>query len=444
MKLRRRSLLVGAIVGAAALALSACGGSGGSGGSGGGDAAQPKISIAKAADLSTCDPSNTTLKITYGPQGTPGVQYGMQQMQAKYPGIKFDATPSQSSSYNDLTNQVVADAAVGKQADLIMSGLGQLRFWVDSYHPAPISEDALPDGYQKQFLSAGTVNGQVYLAPFQISAPVLLVNQDLLKANGIDPTKPIASYADLEADAKAITAKTGKPSVNLSTDALPDWFAQGLVQSAGGSFVAANGQAGFGDDTGIKALGLWTDLAKDNVLLNIGLTDATAQFTAGNLPFMFATTSLVASAQKTIASKFNWMPVDMPTLDGTVKGDQPAGGNGWVVLSQDACKAAYANAMIGYMLSADGSLAASGTGFSYIPVNSGAATQLLSGSTATPQLKYAWSYSKPLSVWGGFKGSATAQIFSQLTTMTQQLSTGADTKSTVTAAVKSIDGILGS
>ncbi|MCK9921565.1 extracellular solute-binding protein [Frankia sp. AgPm24] len=441
MSTRRPLLGTVAVAAVTALTLAACGSGSGSSASGTGPA--PTGSVAQAADLSTCKPDGVTLKLNFGPQGAPAVKLAVAAMQQKYPGLKFDATASATASYNDLTKQVVSDAAVGKPDDLISTGLSQLTFWVDSYHPAEIDQSKLPAGYQKQFLAAGTDHGKVYIAPFQVSAPVLLVNQTALKNAGIDPSVPITSYADLVKDAQTLTARTGKPSISISTDGLPDWFGQGFVQSAGGTFVNADGSAGFGDATGVKALSIWSTLAKNKTLLNVGGTDAMAQFQAGNLPFMVYTTSIVATIQKGVGSKFQWMPVDLPTLGGTDAGPLPAGGNGWLVLSQDPCKAAYANAMISIMLSKEISLAASGTGFSYIPVNKDAATELLAGSTATPQLKYAWSYNKPLSAWGGFKGSVTKQIFDALTTTTQQLSTGADPQATVASAVRQVNELVG-
>jgi multiple sugar transport system substrate-binding protein len=433
----RRLIGVG-VVAAALLSTAACGGVASSSSHSG-----PTGTVAKASGLSNCVPSKYTLKLNFGPQAAQAVKLATTEMQQKYPGLKFDASPSSSTNYSDLTKQVTSDAAVGKPDDLIDTGLSQLRFWVDSYHPAALDQSKLPAGYQKQFLAAGMVDGKAYAAPFQVSAPVILVNQTLLKKAGINPNTRITSYAQFVKDAQTLTAKTGKPSVNLSTDSLPDWFAQGLVQSAGGTFVDPDGTAGFGSPTGLSALGLWTSLAKGKNLLNIGLLDAAAQFAAGNLPFYFATTAQVAAAQKEVGNKFAWMPVDPPTPNGKVAGPLPAGGNGWLVLSQDSCKAAYAKQMIDLMLSKNISLQASGTSFSYVPVNSDAAAQLLRSSSATPQLKYAWSYTKPLTVWGGFKGSATAQILDVLATMTQQLATGQDTKSTVDTAVTKINGLVG-
>ena len=175
-------------------------------------------------------PSKTTIKIAYGSQGAPAVQLAIKEMKQAYPGLTFNAPTPSTTSYADITKQVVADAAVGEPDDLIMAGLGQVNFWVQTYHPAPLNASALPTGYRTQFLPAGTVNGKVYLAPFQISAPTLLVNQTLLRRAGINPATPITSYAALQTDALAATKKTGQPSVVISTDLLPDWFSQAFVQ----------------------------------------------------------------------------------------------------------------------------------------------------------------------------------------------------------------------
>lgn len=206
---------------------------------------------------------------------------------------------------------MISDTAVGKPDDLINTGLSQVKFWVDGYQPAELDPAKLPDGYNEKLLGAGTVDGKTYVAPFQISAPVLFVNNDLLRSAGLDPKTPIASYDDLVAAAKQISVKTGKPSISISTDGLPDWFAQGFVQSAGGNYVNQDGTAGFGDETGVAALGIWERLAKDKTLLNVGGTDAMAEFTAGSLPFFVYTTSTTSMISEGINGKFDWMPVDL-------------------------------------------------------------------------------------------------------------------------------------
>lgn len=430
MSRTRHPLTAGVVVAGAALLLSGCAGT----------PAEPAAAIAKAADITTCDPAESTIDAIFGQQATDAMAVAAAALKKEYPGITINAEPQATTSYDDLTKQVVADIAVGKRPDLTMSGIGQLRFWVDTYGSFPIDPELLSPTYQKQFLAAGTVDGTVYLAPAQISAPVLLVNEDLLSEAGV--RGDIETFDDLVAAADKVSAMTGGPSVTIPTDTLADWFSQAFVQGSGETFVNEDGTAGFGTDKGIEALSIWSTLANDKLEMGIGFQDAIAQFIGGKAAFMVSTTSLIASLEKGIAGAFEWMPVDLPSVDGE-GGALPAGGNGWVVLSEDPCDAAFSTALVSELLSTEAVLKASGTAFSYIPVDSAAAEELLDSDAATPQLTYAWSYDKPLTPWGGFPGAVTVQVNDLLRATGQKLATGADPKTTVTQTVSAIDAIAG-
>lgn len=431
--MRTKVIATASVLTAVALGLSACGSPT--------DSASGNQAAAAAA-IDKCIPAESSIKLAFAPQGTPAVEHAKTVMEQKFPGLKIDAVASQSSNYSDLTKQIVADTAVGKRPDLIMTGLGQLRFWTDSYHPATIDPATLPDGYQKQFLTAGQVDGKNYLAPFQISTPVMLVNKKLLAEAGISDPSTIKTFAALEAAARKVTDNTGKPSVNIASNDLPDWFSQALVQSSGEKFVADDGTFGFDTSKGREAMGLISTLAKEKLALNVKMDDGQAQFVAGNLAFHMATTSRIASVVKSAPSDLDWMPIDLPGLNGP-EGALPAGGNGWVVISEDSCKAAFSQAMITEMLTKDASLLSSGKDYSYIPVNKLATDELLKADNIAPQMRYAWTYDKPLTVWGGFAGAQTAPIIDTLRTMLQQMATGKSADDAVPAAAKTINAMLG-
>ena len=420
---------------AGALALTGCAGSGGTPG--------PAQSVASAAtDLTKCTPSENTINVTFGQQAADAMKVAVSKVQSDYPGLTINATPQATVKYDDLTKTIVGDIAVGKRPDLIMSGLGQLRFWVDEYKPATIETSKLPSTYQKQFLTAGTVDGKTYLAPAQISAPVLLVNRKLLDEAGAGTASGIKTYADLVAAAKKVTEKTGQPSVTVPTQAIADWLSQAFVQGAGGTYVNKDGAAGFGDSTGVEALSIWSALAKDKLEAGIGDQDAVTAFASGKTAFSVTSSAIIATMKKTIGDKFDWDAVDLPSANGR-GGALPAGGNGWVVLSDNACRAGYANALVSALLSKDAVLAASGAAYSYIPVDSAAAQELLSGTGVSKQQKYAWSYDKTLTEWGGFNGKTLSQVNDTLKQTAQALQSGADAKTTVQQAVTAVNSILG-
>lgn len=428
--MRKNHVLAVSALSIAALALTACGGSSSTGGQ-----------AATASAVEDCKPAETTVTVAASKLGVEAVQHAQKALEEKYPGLTIEATPSEAKSYDDLTKQIVADAAVGKRPDLIMSGLGQLGFWVDSYNPTPIDPATLPEGYQKQFLGAGEVDGKTYLAPFQISAPVMLVNKKLLADAGVTDPASIKDYDAMLEAARKVTGNSGKPSVNIASDALPDWFIQALVQGAGEKFVAEDGSVGFDTPKGHEAVGILSELKKENLLLPVSMEDGEAQFSAGNLAFHMTTTSRMASIVEKTPKTTDWMPIDVPTLDGAA-GEMPAGGNGWVVISEDACAAAYSAEMVNEMLTKEASLLSSGKERSYIPVNKLAADELLAGADVAPQTEYAWTYSKPMTVWGGFDGTRTAQVNDTIQAMMEKLSSGASADEVVPAAAKTINGMV--
>ncbi|MEE2060662.1 ABC transporter substrate-binding protein [Rhodococcus artemisiae] len=318
-------VLVGTTTTVLTFGLAACGGAGTT-------TNQPAdgASVAAAVDVAQCATEGTVIDVAFNAVATESMAAAVKAMEAKYPGLTFDAEPAASTSYDDLTQQIVADIAVGNRPDVIMTGLGQMQFWVDTYNPVPFDSSVLADTYQKQFLGAGTArDGVTYVAPAQISAPVMVVNLDLLDESDAGTAEDIKTYDDLLRVAEKVTAHTGSPSVSIAPTGLPEWFAQGLIQASGGTFVDSDGAAAFGDATGIDALRISSDLGSNG--WEAGIPDATQAmdiFTSGTLPISMVTTSNIAAISQGIGDKFDWMPIKLPTVEGDQSRALPAGGNG--------------------------------------------------------------------------------------------------------------------
>ncbi|MGX6511646.1 ABC transporter substrate-binding protein [Rhodococcus sp. SJ-2] len=437
----RTRVLVGTTATALTFGLAACGGAGTT------TTDQPAdgASVAAAVDVDQCTAEGTVIDVAFNSVATESMAAAVEAMEKRYPGLKFDAQAAPSTSYDDLTQQIVADIAVGNRPDLIMTGLGQMQFWVDAYDPVPFDSSVLADTYQKQFFGAGTArDGVTYVAPAQISAPVMVVNQDLLNEADAGTAEDIKTYDDLLRVAEKVTAHTGTPSVSIAPTGLPEWFAQGLIQASGGTLVDSDGAAAFGDVAGVDALRISSDLGSNGWEADIpDATQAMDIFTSGTLPISMVTTSNIAAISQGVGDKFDWMPIKLPTVDGNQDRALPAGGNGYMVLSEDPCRAAFANELIGQILTPESVLQASGTQRSYIPVDTTARDELLASDQATPQMTFAWTFDNELTQWGGFPGAHTAEIYDIIEVMNQQLQTGADAESTVQSAVESINAIVG-
>ena len=439
MKNSRPTLISGSAA-ALALILTACGGSGAST-----DQPADGAQVAEAIDAAQCDAASTTIDVAFNDFAAESVPVATDAMTERHPGLTINATPTPSTVYEELTQQIVADIAVGNRPDVIMAGLGQMQFWVDTYDPVEFDTSILPESYQTQFLGAGTTkDGTTYVAPSQISAPVLAVNQTLLDEAGAGRAEDITTHADLLEVAQLLTDHTGQPSVSFPPSGLGAWFSQGMLQASGATLANDDGTAAFGDAAGIAALDVWSQLGQRG--LEAGLADfnqAVDQFSTGTLPFAMISTSNIATIEQSGSDDFEWIPIKLPSVDGEINRTMPAGGNGFMVLSDDECRAAFATEFIGELFTTEAVLAASGTDLSYVPVETEARDELLASDAATPPMEFAWTFDSELNQWGeGVPGGPANEIYDSLEVMGQRLQTGEDTETVVTDIVSRINTIV--
>lgn len=406
MPVPRRALAFGAGLIASTLALTGC------------SAAQETAPSAQV-DVSSCDPSGVTISAQYASQGQAAAELGKETLEKKYSGltVNLKAAP-EGTSYDELTQQVVADIAAGSRPDVIMLGLDQLKFWVEKYSPQAIDTDSLRDSYDRDYLSVGTVDGTTYVAPFQISVPVLYTNTTLAESAGIDalPT----THSEVLEDARAIQEKTDVSTpIQIPRDNIAWWFVQAFVGSGGGTFVNKDGTAGFDSEEGRAALKIYQTIGDEKLEDQVSWQDSIAQFTQGNVAYFFATPAVGASVAANIGDSFDWTISDMPIPDGgTAK--LPAGGNGWMVLSDDACRAAFSNELIGAMLDPEVILTSS-LANSYIPVDTEAKAELLQRPEADGPLGYAWRYEGTPVAGSGWAGENLGRTNQYLQDMVQSM-----------------------
>ena len=434
-----RPAIIGGSTATLALLLSACGSSPVD------DQPVDGKAVAAAADIASCDPDGMTISVAYNELAVDSMPMAIEALESRYPGLSVEGTPAASTAYEELTQQIVADIAVGNRPDVIMTGLGQMQFWVDTYNPVPFDTSALPETYQTQFLGAGTVkDGTTYVAPAQISAPVMAVNQTLLDEAAAGQAEDITTYEDLLEVAQKVTDHTGEPAVSIAPSGLPEWFTQALLQASDASIANEDGTAAFGDEAGIAALDIWSQLGQRG--LEAGVADsgqAVDQFNTGTLPIAMITTSTIVAIEQGLGDEFEWMPIKLPSVDGNTDRALPAGGNGYMVLSDDECRAAYSQELIGELFQPEVVIKASGTTRSYIPVDTEARDELLASDAATPPMEFAWTFDNELSQWGGgFPGGPANQIYDTIEVMGQRLQAGEPTEDVVPETVEQIDRIV--
>lgn len=438
----RRHAWVAAPLGVLALVATACGGdsdtteepadsAGGREDSGG--------SPATPGPAEECDPDGMTIRATFVEQGQVAAELAKETLESEYPGLTVELELSSAAGYDELTQQIVTDLAAGRQHDVIMVGLGQIRFWVDQYEPAPIDPDSLEPSYDRSFLSIGEVGGTPYVAPFQVSMPVLFTNTTLAEQAGVD--EPPATTSELVEAARAVTETTEAAGAYLPQDRVADWPAQAYIQSAGATFVDEDGMPAFDTEQGAEGLSVYERLAADGLLEPVPVADAQSMFLTGQLAYMVYSPAAAAVFSDQIGDSFEWTVSDLPLPDG---GSPvfPAGGNGWMVLSSDECRAAYASELIGAMLDPQ-VVADSARSYSYIPVDDAAAEELQSDPLADTPIGHAWDFDGDLTAWGGWHGDVTPQVNQILQEMVQRLSRGEAVDDVLPETVEQIEAVVG-
>lgn len=392
------------------------------------------VSAVQAADIESCDPTETTLEIFYPPQGSPAVDAAKTAMQERYPDLKIEGSPAPTSSYDELTQQVVADIAGGRDIDIVNAGNSQLRFYVDTYQPIPIDPTRLRDTYKTQYLNVGTVDEDLYMVPFQVSVPSLYYNKTLMAEAGLDPDDPPQTYTELIEASRALAEVTEADPVYVSPY---DWIAQAAIQSAGGQYVAEDGTAGFDTEEGRQGLSVWSQLESEGLTRAVSSADEISSFATGKTALYVQSSALTAQLSEQVGDAFDWAIVPMPIADGGTA-SFPAGGNGWLSLADDPCEAAFANDFIAELLAPE-ALAESLRGFSYVPVDTEAQQLLLDDPTTSEQMAMSYEYDIPVTQWGGWPGQMTVEANTRVTQMAVSLAQGNPLEKAVSGTVADID-----
>ncbi len=234
-----------------------------------------------------------------------------------------------------------------------------------------------------------TIGGTMRSVPFQTSQPALFMNPDLVKAAGLDATKPPTTFAQTFEWATKINAATGKGGFVFHIN---PWWVEQMTASAGIVYCTPDNGVGSSPATKVvltdpKQVAQWTAvqaLYKSKGAVNVGGDGNAAQtsFSNGDAGILLASSSVLGNVTK--AAKFTPVLAPMP-LDDAQGGAVPGGNSVWV-LGKDAkgAKEQAAWAFAAYLAS-DEVQSNSFTTSGYLPNSKSAATSL--ASNANPAQK---------------------------------------------------------
>lgn len=389
-----------------------------------------------------CSTEGVDLRIVYPGRLGPSVPVAVEATQAKYPGLNFTLSDT-SSTYTDALQQVVADTAGGLKPDVVMASLAQVSFYVDNFAARPIDDSILSDTYTDRYLVAGTVDGELYAVPLQISIPLIIWNKAIFEQAGLDPESPPTTMTEMESYARQIHENV--PDVTptfLPTSIVYDWIFQNMIQSAGGRVADENNRPAFNSEAGVEALTPWYVLNQDGLGLGIAGLDGFGAFHEGQVGMAFSANSQIGSHTNAIGDKFEWGAAPMPVPEnGSPR--FAAGGNAWVVLSEDDCRAQFASEFIAASVTPETQAEfAQVTG--YIPVDDQARELLADFYDENPNFAVGPNYTGELTPWVAFRGERAFEASETFRTMLESVASGTEPSEALATAEQEILAILGS
>lgn len=319
--MHKRALGAAALIGSAALFVTACGDSGNpttttSAAAGESTTAAATETAATPATLSTEDPSrdaSADLVIWTDADRAPTVQKIANDFAAEQGGltVAVQIAPDTRQQFKDATK-------VGKGPDIVVGAHDWLGELVQNATVAPISIDPATAGkIAPSAMAAAKFNGQTYGVPYAVE------NLALMRNTAMVPDAP-KTMDDLLAAAKAAKAKdpkitnlliqpVGKTGNAYYTYPYLSAFGGGIFeQKANGDYDASKVIVGGADS--LKGAQVLAELGKEKVLsTNVGDDNAEGLFNAGKAPFMITGPWGVTNAKK---ANIQYAISSLPTLEG--------------------------------------------------------------------------------------------------------------------------------
>lgn len=393
----------------------------------------------EAVDPSDCVTDGATLQVRYPATAQASIDIAVPAFEAAYPGVALETAELAGANYTEYAQQVIGDIASGLQIDVVNIGHDQVRLFTDTYEVQPFDTTLLGASYDAEFLPIGQVGGEQYAIPYQVSVPGLYINRDALAAAGVDPDVEIDDLAALLDTAIEVTASTGSPSIGVNSGvSADDWYTQALVQSLGGSYVD-DGMPAFASPEGEEAWGFYAQASAEGALLHSAFADTLGAFVTGSAPFLVLSTAAVPLIAGQVADSFEW---DLRLLPVSSDLSFAAGGNSWISIADDPCRAALGQAFVAEVVSAD-ALAPSLTGASYLPVDTQIRADMLADDELDPRLRGIYEADLTLTAFGGWPGTTTPEVQQVIADMTTRIVGGADVAAELEATSAEIEGIVG-
>ncbi|MCA4135272.1 ABC transporter substrate-binding protein [Arthrobacter sp. M4] len=446
-----RSLALSIVAGTAALTLAACSG-----------ATQASTVSAQIPELKADQQVDITFEsynLAQAGVWTDTIKGLIADFEKAHPNIHVTAQAPQGggAAGSNTVSSVQTQLLAGKAPDVAQLTFDSLDFAATQLGANPISDLVGKDAVDQHLAGdhpfhnrAKTLadwNGKTYGIPYVFSTPVLFYNATQLQAAGVPADVDLSTWDKVLTVAKAVTAKTGKPSLDVSCSVKGgNWCMQGVFKSNGAEVLSDDRKTiGFGSDAAADTVAKLADMYKAGVLRNSDSTSMYEGFAKGETA-MQLTTSALQGMFMSSSAKAGWTlkAAGMPGF-----GDKPSvptnSGSALFILGQDPAKQRASWELIKFMTS-DHAYEQISSKIGYLPLR----TSLTEKGGAL----YDWAQKNPLLApnlaqldrlqpWVSYPGNSYVQVDDILATAIEDVVYyGKDAKATMSEAQRRAQDLL--
>ena len=250
-----------------------------------------------------------------------------------------------TGSYDETKLKAQAAASAGKPPAVVLMSANfvlDLKLSGDliSLEPMLKSDGTTRETFLADFWPAlhanATVDGELYAVPYQNSTPLLYYNKDHFKEAGLDPEQPPKTWAELVADAKKLTKRSGD-NVERYGFSMPEgydymgWIMEALCLSNGGRYFNEEygGEVYYDTPSMLGAAQFVEDLVFKHKVMPQGVVEGgavTTNFLAGKTSMILLSTGSLSFIRNNMKMHYNVAFVPM-----NVRNAVPIGGGSLVM-----------------------------------------------------------------------------------------------------------------
>jgi ABC-type sugar transport system, periplasmic component len=241
--------------------------------------------------------------------------------------------------YQGLMQNLQSAQASGKVPDVTQVGWAYDNYFASNFKYMTPTDAAKKfdgnDNFLKKTFTNRTLSfakdskGKLVGLPYSLSTPVLFINEDLLKQNGIQESS-LSTWEGVRDAAKTIKDKSGKYGLYIQEPG--DTWGQQALQLSNGATIQKDGKATFASKNGIDAYKYYQQLVTDKVALHTPWAQGMDDFVKGEVGMAFTTIAQAQHIKK--GASFNAKAITMPHFDGH-KSIAPVGGAMLAITAQD-------------------------------------------------------------------------------------------------------------